>query len=78
MYNILADLDDLTESMEAASEKGISYVEDDDCKSIYEDLLRFFWRYRGSPYALPYRSPLRYWISPHLSGYQNTSTSNNY
>lgn len=39
MYNILADLDDLTECMEAASEKGIAYAEDDDCESIYEDLI---------------------------------------
>ena len=39
MYNILADLDDLTECMEAASEKGIAYAEDDDCESIYEDLV---------------------------------------
>ena len=39
MYNILADLNDLTEYMEAAAEKGVMYSEDDDCESIYEDLL---------------------------------------
>ena len=39
MYNILADLEDLTECMEVAEEKGIVYSEDDDCESIYEDLL---------------------------------------
>ena len=39
MYNILADLDDLTECMEEAAEKGKPYHEDSDCKSIYADLL---------------------------------------
>lgn len=39
MYNILADLDDLTECMETAAENGIIYCEDDDCESIYEELL---------------------------------------
>ncbi len=39
MYNILADLEDLIESMEKAAEKKTAYDEDDDCESIYEDIL---------------------------------------
>lgn len=39
MYNILADLDDLTECMEVADEKNIDYSLDDDCESIYEDII---------------------------------------
>lgn len=39
MYNILADLEDLIECMEKASEKRTTFAEDDDCESIYEDIL---------------------------------------
>lgn len=39
MYNILADLEDLIESMEMAVEKGNAYGEDEDCGSIYEDIV---------------------------------------
>ncbi len=39
MYNILADLEELIESMEKAAEKSIVFNEDEDCESIYEDIL---------------------------------------
>ena len=39
MYNILADFEDLVESMELASERNVSASEDKDCVSVYGDIL---------------------------------------